>query len=34
VGSARNPPILLEAGDVMECSYDGVGTLRNPVVAP
>jgi 2-keto-4-pentenoate hydratase/2-oxohepta-3-ene-1,7-dioic acid hydratase in catechol pathway len=34
VGSARTPPILLKAGDRMECSYDGVGTLRNPVVAP
>jgi 2-keto-4-pentenoate hydratase/2-oxohepta-3-ene-1,7-dioic acid hydratase in catechol pathway len=34
VGSARNPPILLKAGDKMECSYDGVGTLTNPVVAP
>jgi 2-keto-4-pentenoate hydratase/2-oxohepta-3-ene-1,7-dioic acid hydratase in catechol pathway len=34
VGSARNPPILLKAGDRMECSYDGVGTLQNPVVAP
>jgi 2-keto-4-pentenoate hydratase/2-oxohepta-3-ene-1,7-dioic acid hydratase in catechol pathway len=34
VGSARNPPILLKAGDRMECSYDGVGTLTNPVVAP
>ena len=34
VGSARNPPILLKAGDRMECSYEGVGTLRNPVVAP
>jgi 2-keto-4-pentenoate hydratase/2-oxohepta-3-ene-1,7-dioic acid hydratase in catechol pathway len=34
VGSARNPPILLKAGDRMECSYDGIGTLRNPVVAP
>jgi 2-keto-4-pentenoate hydratase/2-oxohepta-3-ene-1,7-dioic acid hydratase in catechol pathway len=33
VGSARNPPILLKAGDRMECSYDGVGTLKNPVVA-
>lgn len=33
VGSARNPPILLEAGDKMECSYDGIGTLTNPVVA-
>jgi len=34
VGSARTPPILLKAGDRMECSYDGVGTLTNPVVAP
>ena len=34
VGSARNPPILLKAGDRMDCSYDGVGTLTNPVVAP
>ncbi len=33
VGSARNPPILLKAGDRMECTYDGVGTLTNPVVA-
>jgi 2-keto-4-pentenoate hydratase/2-oxohepta-3-ene-1,7-dioic acid hydratase in catechol pathway len=33
VGSARNPPILLEAGDRMTCTYDGVGTLTNPVVA-
>jgi 2-keto-4-pentenoate hydratase/2-oxohepta-3-ene-1,7-dioic acid hydratase in catechol pathway len=34
VGSARNPPILLKAGDRMECSYEGVGTLTNPVVGP
>jgi 2-keto-4-pentenoate hydratase/2-oxohepta-3-ene-1,7-dioic acid hydratase in catechol pathway len=34
VGSARNPPILLKAGDRMECSYDGVSPLVNPVVAP
>ncbi len=33
VGSARNPPILLKAGDRMACSYEGVGTLTNPVVA-
>lgn len=32
-GSARTPPILLKAGDRMECTYEGVGTLRNPVVA-
>jgi 2-keto-4-pentenoate hydratase/2-oxohepta-3-ene-1,7-dioic acid hydratase in catechol pathway len=34
VGSARNPPILLKAGDRMECSYDGVAPLVNSVVAP
>jgi 2-keto-4-pentenoate hydratase/2-oxohepta-3-ene-1,7-dioic acid hydratase in catechol pathway len=34
VGSARNPPILLKAGDRMGCSYEGVGTLMNPVVGP
>jgi 2-keto-4-pentenoate hydratase/2-oxohepta-3-ene-1,7-dioic acid hydratase in catechol pathway len=33
VGSARNPPILLKAGDRMSCSYEGVGTLSNPVIA-
>lgn len=33
VGSARNPPVLLKAGDRMSCSYEGVGTLSNPVVA-
>jgi 2-keto-4-pentenoate hydratase/2-oxohepta-3-ene-1,7-dioic acid hydratase in catechol pathway len=33
VGSARTPPILLKAGDRMSCSYEGVGTLSNPVVA-
>jgi 2-keto-4-pentenoate hydratase/2-oxohepta-3-ene-1,7-dioic acid hydratase in catechol pathway len=33
VGSARTPPILLKAGDRMSCSYEGVGTLTNPVVA-
>ena len=30
VGSARNPPIFFKAGDVAECTYEGVGTLRNP----
>jgi 2-keto-4-pentenoate hydratase/2-oxohepta-3-ene-1,7-dioic acid hydratase in catechol pathway len=31
VGSARTPPIFLKAGDISECTYEGVGTLRNPV---
>ena len=32
-GSARTPPILLKAGDRMVCTYEGVGTLINEVVA-
>ena len=32
VGSARNPPIFLEAGDSTSCTYHGVGTLENFVV--
>jgi 2-keto-4-pentenoate hydratase/2-oxohepta-3-ene-1,7-dioic acid hydratase in catechol pathway len=31
-GSARTPPILLKDGDRMVCTYEGVGTLTNPVV--
>jgi 2-keto-4-pentenoate hydratase/2-oxohepta-3-ene-1,7-dioic acid hydratase in catechol pathway len=31
-GSARTPPVLLKAGDRMECTYEGVGTLINSVV--
>jgi 2,4-diketo-3-deoxy-L-fuconate hydrolase len=34
VGSARTPPIFLKAGDLSECTYEGVGTLRNPVAGP
>ena len=33
VGIARKPPILLKAGDVAEVEIEGIGTLRNPVVA-
>jgi 2-keto-4-pentenoate hydratase/2-oxohepta-3-ene-1,7-dioic acid hydratase in catechol pathway len=33
VGSARVPPVYFKPGDRSECSYDGIGTLRNPVVA-
>jgi 2-keto-4-pentenoate hydratase/2-oxohepta-3-ene-1,7-dioic acid hydratase in catechol pathway len=33
VGSARTPPIYLKAGDRISCTYEGVGTLSNPVVA-
>ena len=33
VGSARTPPVFLKAGDKTSCTYDGVGTLSNPVMA-
>lgn len=32
VGSARTPPIYFKAGDRSVCTYEGVGTLTNPVV--
>ena len=32
VGIGFNPPRYLEAGDVVEISIDGIGTLRNPVI--
>jgi 2-keto-4-pentenoate hydratase/2-oxohepta-3-ene-1,7-dioic acid hydratase in catechol pathway len=31
VGSARNPPIYFKPGDLAVCTYEGIGTLRNPV---
>lgn len=35
VGSARNPPVFLNPGDLSVCTYEGVGTLTNPIeVAP
>ena len=33
VGMARTPPVYLKPGDVTEVSIEGLGTLRNPVVA-
>jgi len=33
VGFARTPPVFLQPGDVVEVEIDGIGTLRNPVVA-
>lgn len=32
VGSARKPPVYFKAGDRSVCTYEGVGTLTNPVV--
>ena len=34
VGSARTPPVYFKACDRSVCSYEGVGTLSNPVVGP
>ena len=34
VGSARTPPVYFKDGDRSECSYEGIGTLTNPVVGP
>ena len=34
VGSARKPPIFFKAGDVSVCTYEGIGTLTNPIVGP
>jgi 2-keto-4-pentenoate hydratase/2-oxohepta-3-ene-1,7-dioic acid hydratase in catechol pathway len=31
VGSARMPPVYFKAGDRSVCTYEGVGTLTNPV---
>ena len=33
VGFARKPPIWIKAGDTMEVDIEGLGVLRNPVVA-
>jgi 2-keto-4-pentenoate hydratase/2-oxohepta-3-ene-1,7-dioic acid hydratase in catechol pathway len=33
VGFARTPPVWLEPGDVIEVTVEGVGTIRNQVVA-
>lgn len=32
-GSARTPPIVFQPGDESSCTYEGVGTLVNPVEA-
>ncbi|MBF8283048.1 MAG: 5-carboxymethyl-2-hydroxymuconate delta-isomerase, partial [Anaerolineales bacterium] len=33
VGSARTPPEFLKPGDVVESEVEGIGTIRNRVVA-
>ena len=32
VGIARNPPLLLQAGDIVRIEIEGIGTLENPVI--
>lgn len=34
VGVFRNPPVLLKDGDMFEVVIEGLGTLKNPFVAP
>jgi 2-keto-4-pentenoate hydratase/2-oxohepta-3-ene-1,7-dioic acid hydratase in catechol pathway len=34
VGSARNPPVFLQPGDLSVCTYEGIGTLTNPIEGP
>jgi 2-keto-4-pentenoate hydratase/2-oxohepta-3-ene-1,7-dioic acid hydratase in catechol pathway len=34
VGFARTPPVFLEPGDVVVCTVEGVGTIRNGIAAP
>ena len=33
VGAGRNPPLFLKPGDQLEVEIDGLGVLKNPVVA-
>lgn len=33
VGWARDPKVTMRDGDVVECEVEGIGVLRNPVVA-
>ncbi len=33
IGYARTPPVSMKDGDVVEIEIDGIGVLRNPVVA-
>ena len=33
VGFLREPPLFLKSGDVVEIEVEGIGTLRNPVIA-
>ena len=32
-GGFHEPPIFFKPGDVSVCTYEGIGTLTNPVIA-
>lgn len=34
VGQSRTPPLFLATGDIVEVEIDGIGTLRNELIAP
>jgi 2,4-diketo-3-deoxy-L-fuconate hydrolase len=34
VGMARQPPRFLQPGDLLESWIEGIGTMRNQLVAP
>lgn len=33
VGISRNPPVILKSGNIVECTIEGIGTIRNRVVS-
>jgi 2-keto-4-pentenoate hydratase/2-oxohepta-3-ene-1,7-dioic acid hydratase in catechol pathway len=33
VGFARKPPVWMRPGDLIEVEIEGIGILRNPVIA-
>lgn len=33
VGFARKPPVYLQPGDIVECSVESIGTIRNRIIA-
>jgi 2-keto-4-pentenoate hydratase/2-oxohepta-3-ene-1,7-dioic acid hydratase in catechol pathway len=33
VGYPRKPPVFMKPGDVVEIEIEGIGVLRNPIVA-
>jgi len=34
VGIFRNPPVTLNPGNVVECTIEKIGTIRNKIVEP